>query len=308
MSKASSWTCAITAAGLWMTPSRWRACSSRAAPWSRSRIRRVLNDQDTDITYDGPLVVMVNTFSASASEIVAAALQDYGRAVILGTDTTFGKGTVQSMLDLDAYLPPAFASMRPMGSLKLTIQKFYRINGGTTQYKGVVPDILIPDAYSNLDVGEKNLEYPLPWDTVNACSFSKWSKQKIDFASLRKKDQARLKADPFARQLAELTDKVQKQRDRAWVSVQKNKFIQEQESARKETEKFDALQKENVNMAVSALSHAKPSEDSLEVEKDKKWHEQLAKDFYLREAINVLGDMSGKPGSEPIGTASSSPH
>jgi carboxyl-terminal processing protease len=252
----------------------------------------MLNDQDPGITYDGPLVVMVNTFSASASEIVAAALQDYGRAVILGTDTSFGKGTVQSMLDLDAYLPPAFSSMRPMGSLKLTIQKFYRINGGTTQYKGVVPDILIPDSYSKMDVGEKNLEYPLPWDTVPSLTFSKWSKQKWDLAGLRKKSQARLKADAFARQLAELTEKVQKQRERAYVSVQKSKFIQEQEVARKESEKFEAVQKENVSVAVTALAKAKPLTDSLELEKNQKWHEQLARDFYLREAINVLGDMS----------------
>ena len=254
----------------------------------------VLNDQDTDVTYDGPLVVMINTFSASASEIVAAALQDYGRAVILGTDTTFGKGTVQSMLDLDAYLPPAFSSMKPMGSLKLTIQKFYRINGGTTQYKGVVPDILIPDSYSNLEVGEKNMDYPMPWDTVPSLVYPKWGKQKVELAVLRKKDQNRLKADPFARQLAELTEKVQKQRDRAWVSVQKNKFSQEQEAARKETEKFEALQKESVNMAVNALAHADVPADSLETEKEKKWSEQLSRDFYLREAINVLADMSPK--------------
>lgn len=252
----------------------------------------VLNDVDTDITYDGPLVVMINTFSASASEIVAAALQDVGRAVILGTDTTFGKGTVQSMLDLDAYLPPTFANMRPMGSLKLTIQKFYRINGGTTQYKGVVPDILIPDAYSNLEVGERNLEYPMPWDTVNALTYPKWSKAKIDLGSLRKKSTARLKADPFAQKLQDLSERLQKQRDRSYLSVQKAKYFQEQETAKKETEKFEAVQKENVNLKVAPLALARPPADSLDEEKEKKWRDGLAKDFYLREAVNVLGDMS----------------
>jgi carboxyl-terminal processing protease len=252
----------------------------------------VLNDVDTDITYDGPLVVMINTFSASASEIVAAALQDYGRAVILGTDTTFGKGTVQSMLDLDAYLPNAFASMRPMGSLKLTIQKFYRINGGTTQYKGVVPDILIPDAYSNLDVGEKNLDYPMPWDTVTSLTYPKWTKGKTDLGALRKKSTARLKADPFAQKLQDLADRLQKQRERSYLSVQKAKYIQDQEAAKKETEKFEAVQKENVNLKVSALALARPPVDSLDDEKEKKWREGLAKDFYLREAVNVLGDMT----------------
>jgi carboxyl-terminal processing protease len=252
----------------------------------------VLNDVDSDITYDGPLVVMINTFSASASEIVAAALQDYGRALILGTDTTFGKGTVQSMLDLDAYLPPAFATMRPMGSLKLTIQKFYRINGGTTQYKGVVPDILIPDAYSNLDVGEKNLDYPMPWDTVTSLTYPKWSKGKIDLPALRKKSTVRLKADPFAQKLQDLAERLQKQRDRAFLSVQKAKYFQEQETAKKETEKFEAVQKENVNLKVAPLALARPPVDSLDEEKEKKWRDGLAKDFYLREAVNVLGDLS----------------
>jgi carboxyl-terminal processing protease len=251
----------------------------------------VLNDQDADVTYDGPLIVMVNTFSASASEIVAAALQDYGRAVIVGTDTTFGKGTVQSMLDLDAYLPPAFGSFRPMGSLKLTIQKFYRINGGTTQYKGVVPDIMIPDAYSNLDVGEKNLDYPMPWDTVSSLSFAKWAKRS-DLAALKKKSLARVKGDPFAQKMLELADKLAKQRDRAYVSLNKGKFFQEQETARKETEKFEALQKENANMKVSPLALSRPPADSLDEEKEKKWREGLAKDYYLREAVNVLGDMA----------------
>jgi carboxyl-terminal processing protease len=253
----------------------------------------VLNDQDPDITYDGPLVVMINTFSASASEIVAAALQDYSRALVLGTDTTFGKGTVQSMLDLDAYLPPTFINMRPMGSLKLTIQKFYRINGGTTQYKGVVPDILIPDAYSNLDVGERNLEYPMPWDTVTSLSYPKWNKGRIDYAVLKKKSQTRLKADPFAQKLADLSDRLQKQRERQYLSLQKARFFQEQENTRKETEKFEALQKENANnLKVTALALARPAADSLDEEKEKKWREGLAKDFYLREAAYVLGDMS----------------
>lgn len=252
----------------------------------------VLNDVDADITYEGPLVVMINTFSASASEIVAAALQDIGRAVILGTDTTFGKGTVQSMLDLDAYLPPTFSGMRPMGSLKLTIQKFYRINGGTTQYKGVVPDILIPDAYSNLEVGERNLDYPMPWDTVQALTYPKWSKSKIDVGALRKKSAARLKADPFAQKLQDLSERLQKVRDRSYLSVQKAKYFQEQETAKKEAEKFESVQKENVNLKVAPLALARPPADSLGEEKEQKWRDGLAKDFYLREAVNVIGDMT----------------
>jgi carboxyl-terminal processing protease len=254
----------------------------------------VLQDTDPGVVFDGPLVILINTFSASASEIVAAALQDYGRAVIMGTDTTFGKGTVQSMLDLDAYLPPSMSSVRPLGSLKLTIQKFYRINGGSTQYKGVVPDIQIPDAYTNLEIGEKTLDYALPWDTVDALPYVR-VKAQPDLAALRRRSAVRVKADPAAKALAEAVARVQNRREREWVSLRKSRFFKEQEEARKETERLDSLGKENGVLRVSELP-AKPGAgslvDSLEMDKEKRWQEQLSRDLYLREAVNVLADMN----------------
>lgn len=254
----------------------------------------VLQDTDPGVTFDGPLVILINSFSASASEIVAAALQDYGRAVIMGTDTTFGKGTVQSMLDLDAYLPPSMSSVRPLGSLKLTIQKFYRINGGSTQYKGVVPDIQIPDAYTHLEIGEKTLEYALPWDTVDALPYVR-VKDQPDLANLRKRSAARIKADPAARAMAEAVAKVKSRRDREWLSLRKSRFFKEQEEARKETERLDSLGKENGLLRVNELplrAGQSPVLDSLAMDKEKRWQEQLARDLYLREAVNVLADMN----------------
>lgn len=254
----------------------------------------VLQDQDPGITFDGPLVVLINTFSASASEIVAAALQDYGRAVVVGSDTSFGKGTVQSMLDLDAYLPPSFASARPMGSLKLTIQKFYRINGGSTQYQGVVPDIQIPDAYTELEIGEKTLDYALPWDTVESLPYVR-SKDRIDLASLRRKSAARIKVDPTAKLLAEAVARIQARRERAWLSLKKSRFFQEQEAAREETERLDSLGKENGGLRVTSLdSKTKSAADSLDLDKGKRWQDQLARDLYLREAVNILADMGAR--------------
>jgi carboxyl-terminal processing protease len=254
----------------------------------------VLQDQDAGVTFDGPLVILINTFSASASEIVAAALQDYGRAVVVGSDTSFGKGTVQSMLDLDAYLPPAFASARPMGSLKLTIQKFYRINGGSTQYKGVVPDIQIPDAYTELEIGEKTLEYALPWDTVESLPYVR-SKERIDVASLRRKSAARIKVDPTAKLLAEAVARIQARREKDWLSLKKSRFFQEQEAARKETERLDSLGKENGGLRVTSLDHkSKADADSLDLDKGKRWQDQLARDLYLREAVNILADMGSR--------------
>ena len=116
---------------------------------------QVYDDRDGDISYRGPLVVLVNSLSASASEIVAAALQDYRRAVVIGGEHTFGKGTVQVMLDLDRFLAPDMKQLAPLGAIALTVQKYYRITGASTQSLGVVPDIILPDLYSYLGVGEK---------------------------------------------------------------------------------------------------------------------------------------------------------
>ncbi|HEY0029208.1 MAG TPA: S41 family peptidase, partial [Bacteroidia bacterium] len=110
----------------------------------KAALAQVLEDRDAGVVYDGPLTVMVNSNSASASEIMAAAIQDYHRGVIVGTSpSSFGKGTVQRFFNLDDYLPPAYANLKPLGEVKITTQKFYRINGGATQLKGVVPDIVL---------------------------------------------------------------------------------------------------------------------------------------------------------------------
>ena len=114
---------------------------------------QVYEDRDGDVSYRGPLVVLVNSLSASASEIVAAALQDYRRAVVIGGEHTFGKGTVQVMLDLDRFLAADMRHLRPLGAIALTVQKYYRITGASTQYQGVVPDVILPDLFSYLGVG-----------------------------------------------------------------------------------------------------------------------------------------------------------
>src|SRR5690606_31588976 len=128
----------------------------------------ILVDNDPKIDFQKPVVVLINRFSASASEIVAAALQDYERAVIVGGEFSHGKGTVQAVVDLDGYVSPMAKSYSPLGALKITIQKFYRVNGSSTQYKGVTPDIILPDQFSHLESGEKFLDYSIPWGEVKA--------------------------------------------------------------------------------------------------------------------------------------------
>ncbi len=137
---------------------------------------QVLADDDPAIEYSGPMVVLVNQFSASASEILAGALQDYGRALVMGGAHTHGKGTVQAIIDLDRTIP--FRNMeqyKPLGALKMTTQKFYRISGESTQYRGVVPDIVLPDRLEYLKTGEKFLDYSLPWDKIAPTRFSHWT-------------------------------------------------------------------------------------------------------------------------------------
>ena len=128
---------------------------------------RSYNDKKEGTTWDGPLVILVNEGTASASEIVAAALQDYGRAIVVGTARTYGKGTVQNILDLDRAAGPFNAALRPLGALKLTIQKYYRVSGGTTQLEGVKSDIVLPHPYENLPFGEREMEFPLAVDNVD---------------------------------------------------------------------------------------------------------------------------------------------
>jgi len=136
----------------------------------RQRVQ-VLSDNDATVDFDGNLVILVNEFSASASEILAAAMQDYRRAVIVGTPT-YGKGTVQRFTDLDRMLPARYNEFKKLGSLKFTMQKFYRINGGATQRKGVTPEIVLPDIYSYIDFGEKEEKWAMPWDEIKPVNYT----------------------------------------------------------------------------------------------------------------------------------------
>lgn len=250
----------------------------------------VLEDMDPSVVFDGPLVVMVNTFSASASEILAAAMQDYGRAVILGPDTTFGKGTVQTLLDLDNLSSPAEAELRPLGTLKLTIQKFYRVNGGSTQFKGVVPDILIPDAYTNLDVGEQSLDHPLPWDAARPLRVQRWFAPP-PLSDLQARSRERVGKSAYFKRL-NATLKAREARRDAPVPLSLDRYLADRERNRIESDSLEVLQKQSAGLSVVPLGSlsAAVAADSVEREKTREWKELLAKDFYLREAVDVLGD------------------
>ena len=172
----------------------------------------ILSDKDPRVQYDGPLVVMVNSYSASASEILAAALQDYGRAVIVGSKSTFGKGTVQRFFNLDRAIR-GFSEVKPLGEVKLTIQKFYRVNGGSTQLKGVVPDIILPDRFHYLDLGEKEHDYPMKWTEIDPVDYSQAVSSLDNMSAIESSSAARVNSNPTFQLIMESAKRLKEQRD-----------------------------------------------------------------------------------------------
>lgn len=258
---------------------------------SRDKEPNILRDEDSGILWDGPLVIMVNEYSASASEILAAALKDYGRAVIVGSNHTFGKGTVQNIWDLDNLINPRL-DVKPLGAIKLTIQKFYRINGGATQLKGVASDIALPDRYTYLNVGEKEQEKPLPWDTIKPLEYDLWH-MKHDMDFIKEKSAKRVDESEQFSLIDENAKWLKNRRDNGEITLKLSSFEKENDEFKKEVEKFKPLNKYN-----NKLSFLSPGYEIKLIEKDsalaikrESWHKNLQKDAYVEEAVNVLNDL-----------------
>lgn len=197
----------------------------------------VLYNGEEKVYYNGPLVVLINRLSASASEIVAAALQDYGRAVIIGGDHSHGKGTVQLFLNLDQGLQRIAKNILPLGALKITIQKFYRVTGGSTQFKGVIPDIILPDPLEALDSSERYLEYSLRWDEVKPLTFDRWNKS-LPLTKLINNSKKRvLKNDKFIK-LQKSTDILKKRKEDTLVALNITDMRTEQDRIREENKQY----------------------------------------------------------------------
>lgn len=254
---------------------------------------QVLEDRDAGIVYDGPLTVMVNSNSASASEIMAAAMQDYNRALIVGTSpASFGKGTVQRFFNLDDYLPPAYANIKPLGEVKITTQKFYRINGGTTQLKGVIPDVVLPDPYYLLDQGEKEQDYPMAWDEITPAKYATL-KQAYSISQIKTNSAERVKNNPGFTILNDAAKRLKKQKDNTVVSLNFDKYVAEQKAYKEEAKKMDALDKEIEGVEVIALkADAFPESDTVKVNKNKDWYKSIKKDIYLNETVSIMNEMN----------------
>lgn len=257
---------------------------------STGKDKEVLSDTDSKIHWDGPLVVMINNFSASASEILAAAIQDYKRGVVIGSKQSYGKGTVQNVIDLNQFVRNS--SMGDLGALKTTTQKFYRIDGGSTQLKGVTSDIEMPDRLSYIEIGERDQENAMPWDKIDPANYKVWDKQgNFDVAIANSKK--RIAQNPQFKLIDENAKFISKRKDEYTYSLNLEKFKQEQDKLEAESKKYKALTDYKNQLVFTSL----PAEELL-IEKDadlkekrKRWHENLAKDVYVEEAINILDDM-----------------
>lgn len=268
---------------------------------ARNRPPYILRDSDPEVIYDGPLVIMTNFFSASASEILAAAMQDYHRGIVLGSESTFGKGTVQSFVDLDRYVnvlrdkksPDDFPSL---GSIKMTFQKFYRIDGRSTQLRGVQPDIILPDTYEKIDLGEKEQDFALGWDEIPQSEYqTAFPEAFMDKLSLAKqKSNNRIDTSTVFQLIHENAIRLKKQREETLISLNFDNYRALQERRKEENKSMDKTKSKIKTLEIFPIA-----EDKLQMEQDtvfsakrEKWFNNLKKDYYVNEAVNVIGDIN----------------
>lgn len=259
---------------------------------------QVLNDEDPQVVFKGPLLVLVNQTSASASEILAAALQDYGRAVIVGTGQTHGKGTVQTVIDLDR---AAGGKSPPLGMLKLTVQQFFGIDGDSTQSRGVSPDILLPDPYGHIELGERFLENSLPAVSTKPLKFSPWTLARPDIQRLRTLSAKRVSQVPAFAKLGARTVFLERRNKETEVPLERNAWIKRRDSdeaALKSFEVDESDEKAPARFSVQVVgAAARPKADASgrkgsAAERLENWRKNKARDPWLEEAQHILADVA----------------
>ncbi|MBF6607818.1 MAG: carboxy terminal-processing peptidase [Flavobacterium sp.] len=257
---------------------------------SSGKRKEVLYDRDKKIEWAGPLVIMVNNFSASASEILAAAIQDYKRGIVIGSKQTYGKGTVQNVIDLNQFLRNS--DLGDLGALKTTTQKFYRINGGSTQLEGVRSDVAMPDRYSYVKMGERDIENAMPWDKIDAADYKSWNQQgNFDFAISNSRK--RISANPQFQLVEQNAKWINDRSNENVYSLNLEKFKAEQEMVEETAKQFKAIRDYQNNLVFKSLPYEEKAFENDEMLKEKRdrWHQNLSKDIYVEEAINVLDDL-----------------
>jgi len=257
----------------------------------------ILPDPDKKVQYDGPLVVMINNFSASASEIFAAAIQDYKRGIVVGSKHSYGKGTVQNVIDLNQFIRGN--SYGDLGALKTTIQKFYRINGGSTQREGVMSDIVFPDRYTYLDMGERDEESALPWDKIAPASYEPLP---INYDQIIANSKKRIAANAYFKLIDENAKWIYERKDDNTFSLNLNQFKKEMEQSDAKIKKFKVLLDYNNKLNFSSLPNEVSlfEKDSLLKQKRERWHEDLQKDVYIEETLNVIAEIKASKNGKAL--------
>ena len=258
----------------------------------------VKDDIDPTIQWNGAVVVLVNEFSASASEIFAAAMQDYKRGVILGGNQTYGKGTVQNVLPINQFYPKY---EKELGYLKMTIQKFYRVNGGSTQKEGVYSDIAMPSRLSYMKYGERDLEGSLAWDKVAQAKYTQTNSY-ANFNDVIYNSKQRIANSDNFKLVNEYAKWLKKSQNDTSYSLNYKKFFKESELKEKEAEKFKSVFDYKSNLSFSSPKYEKSlfKEDKDLAEKRVAWHKTLSKDMYISEALNVLSELKLKEKTEIV--------
>jgi len=253
--------------------------------------KEILKDNDPSIIWDGPLVILVNEFSASASEILAAALQDYNRAIILGSKQTYGKGTVQNVVDLNNVI--SGNTYGDLGSLKITTDKFYRVNGGSTQLEGVKSDLIFPNRYSYIDIGEKDLENPLSWDKIDPARYDN-SVKVFNYAQAISNSKERIGQNEYFTIIDQHAKLIKSKQDDKTISLNYNSYKEDQAEFKLQTDKLKVIEDFNSPYLFewndSNLDANTSYNDDMKEKRDR-WIKSLQKDIYVNEAMNLLKDL-----------------
>ena len=252
--------------------------------------KQILYDKDPQVVWDGPLVILMNKMSASASEILAGALQDYNRAVIIGNEKSFGKGTVQNVIDLNRFISN---SSYDLGALKITTDKFYRINGESVQLEGVKSDIVIPDSYKYIFNGEKDEENPLQWDKITPANFDKWAKR--DYLNkISSENQSRIDNDDYYSLINDRAQWLKDQQSNKTISLNFNSYNSFLIKQREKNKRFESLNKYENTLNFKLLKTEKQyimSNKEL-LSSRNRWHRNLTKDLYIEEGVKALEMLS----------------
>ena len=261
--------------------------------------KKVLYDRNPEIVWDGPLVVLINEMSASASEILAAALQASKRAVIIGSEKSFGKGTVQNIIDLNKFISN---SNFDMGALKITTDKFYRINGESVQLEGVKSDVVIPDSYMYIFNGERDEKNPLQWDKIGAAYYTKWNGFK-NMNFITSNAQNRINSNNYHKLISKRAEWIKEQRDNKIIPLNFSSYKDYTESNSKKNKLFESISDYSNNLNFKLLKTEKEfimSNKEL-LSNRNRWHKNLKRDIFISEGINILEHIfSNKTKSEMI--------